>query len=509
MGATYIPKGGSQLSATSTTLVSSNYTLFAVLKPSSCASSLMYGPIALSVDGSEDGNSAYLCTDPPHRNSLHTEWLEVINFKSGEVCLIHWTFDTPRTLEDHFVAAVDEAVQVVYTVQSWDYPTFSTEPQLWNFGNKTAGDMSQKFAVEDSTHGFSDSYGLWGAGEDKASFWGVGNFGGTDAENCKYFWRNGEPLFTATHLVVSTYLYFNHFEKEPVGIPEPSAEPTQVLTEKPSLEMREIPSAEPTAEPSHQPTYAPSYKASLVPVAEPTEIPSTVPAPVPTQLVTVHMSSESPVPEPTHGPSTAVQVAEPTLVPSAVPVAEPTQEPSAAPVTEPTQEPSAAPVADPTHVSSAAPVVEPTQVPSVAPVAEPTLVPSVVPSREPTAAGSVSVPTVAPTPESTQEPSAASTIAPTPEVTAQPSTSSPVPEPTQPPSAIFTAAPTTSPTSAVSSLNPVAEHTSVPSLFPTLSPTRATTVVDVSMWAEQVCSCSMSLSIAISDRVCVLLFTDR
>lgn len=198
-----------QVLTNSSATTSSNFSLFAVLDGSRCAESLAYGPSALSETGSEDGYTAYFRTTT---STVHTEWLQVVNFLDPSIspCSIRWTFDTPRTLKDHFITAVKEGVKVSYAVECSIAPHLTTDA-TWRF-SPSAGDMVHKFSVSASTYGFSNRYGVWGTGDTQAGFWGVGNFDGFDENNCLHF-HNGSGAANPTGLVMkSTHMYFSTLE---------------------------------------------------------------------------------------------------------------------------------------------------------------------------------------------------------------------------------------------------------------------------------------------------------
>lgn len=81
-------------------------TLFAVLD-SNCGMTLAYGPSPIDLSGEVGGsNRAYLSTNTAGKDVLHKEWLQIVTAEDNdELFRVYWTFDTARTLKEHFVAA--------------------------------------------------------------------------------------------------------------------------------------------------------------------------------------------------------------------------------------------------------------------------------------------------------------------------------------------------------------------------------------------------------------------
>lgn len=192
-------------------VIPSGYELFAVFNSSSCVESLMYGPSQLSEGGSADGHSAYLSTNTTMKNVPHQKWVQLMMGGNGKWCSITYQFDTPRTLEDHFVTAVNSYVLVDYTMtcQGYSASQMMTASYFWRF-SATAGNMTQKFAVSESTWGFSDNAGIWGVGgltsHSMAKFWGIMNQDSVDSASCSNIYVDGKLPESIQY--ASTFMYF-------------------------------------------------------------------------------------------------------------------------------------------------------------------------------------------------------------------------------------------------------------------------------------------------------------
>eukprot|EP00598_Pedospumella_elongata_P004182 CAMPEP_0184973302 /NCGR_PEP_ID=MMETSP1098-20130426/5147_1 /TAXON_ID=89044 /ORGANISM="Spumella elongata, Strain CCAP 955/1" /LENGTH=581 /DNA_ID=CAMNT_0027495749 /DNA_START=82 /DNA_END=1824 /DNA_ORIENTATION=- len=256
------------------------YELFAVLTAQSCAEGLYYGPNEITTDGGVGGNyPAFLSTNTPNKDLLHTEWVQVVTTDGkNELFRIYWSFETPRTLADHFINAVASGEKVSYRVVRKSDGAEFTFNGVWWFSNG-AGDLATKFATPTVQYGFSLDDGVWGAGKDAINgngalyasvvFWGVGNWDSADVQNCYYIHTQGSR---ASYPNTKTYMYFE-------TIPKPSGAPTAVPS-RPTLVPSEQPTRVPTKEPTTGPTRAPTSTA-------PTRAPSCAPSKTPTREPTV------------------------------------------------------------------------------------------------------------------------------------------------------------------------------------------------------------------------------
>ena len=206
-------------------VVSSGYELFAVFNSSSCIESLTYGPSQVTEGGSSDGYSAYLSTNTSKKDIPHRKWVQFIMAAGGrDMCSITYLFDTPRTLEDHFVAAVNSFVPVEFTLtcQGYDSSQVQTRSANWQF-SPTAGNMTRKFAATESTVGFSDDSGVWGtvtiSHTGVMKFWGVFNSDSTDSVSCPNVYIDGQlsEMYGAT-----TFMYYVVESEEPTAMPTSS-----------------------------------------------------------------------------------------------------------------------------------------------------------------------------------------------------------------------------------------------------------------------------------------------
>jgi hypothetical protein len=178
----------------------------------SCAESLYYGPQDVSTRGSRDGqHSSYLSTSTQYRNVPHTDWLQVVTSDgTTELFRIYWTFDTARTLEQHFITAVQSGVAVNYrvvTAAGEEYEGTDT----WLFATES-GITADTFDTSSTRCCFSATGGAWGLGEASVQgravvAWGQGNFGGSDAADCGNVFVNGKLQRSAGNSAIS-YLYY-------------------------------------------------------------------------------------------------------------------------------------------------------------------------------------------------------------------------------------------------------------------------------------------------------------
>jgi hypothetical protein len=272
--------------------------LFAVVGGQNCAEQLAYGPQLISMAGSGDGVYPYfLSTVTPARSVPHTKWLQVVTVDgSNELFRIYWTFDTPRTLAEHFIAATTQGVAVSYRVEmpgGYVYPFADT----WWFSNGAQISAAQ-FNTSTTVVGFSADGGAWGAGSGviqangnssafgRVNFWGVGNLGGVDNAECDKIFVNGHAYIFDS---AKTYMYYSittYPTSAPTAAPSnltsvptpgdaPSGKPTQVPTADPT----QRPACVPTPRPSAAATRLPTAKPSVRPTAPPTLAPSRAPTP--------------------------------------------------------------------------------------------------------------------------------------------------------------------------------------------------------------------------------------
>jgi len=527
--------------ATTVANVPNTYDMFAVLTGTTCTEALVYGPSAVTTGGQVGAdNTAYLSTGTAGKNDAHNEWLQVVTSDGvTELFRIYWTFATARTLADHFITAVNVGEAVSYRVVTPDGTTYNYNG-VWHFSDE-AGDMASKFASTMSIYGFSANGGAWGAGEgdvdgnvplprtSPVSFWGVGNFDGTDFNSCIHVYQQSDPTY---YPFVRTYMYYSTVpvvDLNPTAKPtsKPKVAPTQKPNLPPTLRPNPLPTAKPVVEPTEAPVSHPTEKPNAVPTAKPNAVPTGKPTAVPTEAPTFHPTGKpiavpteaptfhptgKPVAAPTFKPNaeptdapimettvspTAKAKASPTAKPNAEPTGKPIAEPTDAPIMEPTvsptakakASPTAKPNAEPTGKPNAVPTLKPNAEPTGKPVESPTAKPNAVPTEKPVAAPTakpnavptgkpVASPTAKPTVITTEKPSCAPTLVPTSKPNAVP-TGKPVAAPTAKPNAVPThapVAPTAKPT-AKATLKPSCAPTHVPSSKPTVKPSSKPSVV--------------------------------
>jgi len=231
--------------------VPDTYALFAVLSAQSCAETLNYGP---SVDNLNAAlmklKDNYLLTNSTNNDLIHDQWLQIVTSDgTTELFRIYWTFAIPRTLEDHFIYAVDGSEAVSYRVVTPSGSEYTYSGNWWF--SSAAGNMQTVFDTMVTGYHFSISNGVWGAGNGNVNgnsnsyvvdeFWGVGVWYSTDAQMCSWVFKQGVP---ATYTKTRTFMYYS-------SVPDPTAVPTATPSG---------PSRSPTATPTFVPTFAPSTR---------------------------------------------------------------------------------------------------------------------------------------------------------------------------------------------------------------------------------------------------------
>jgi hypothetical protein len=217
-------------------------TLFAVVGGDACAENLFYGPQAITTAGSADGLHPYfLSTATAARDTPHQHWTQVVTSDGAtELFRIYWTFDTPRTLADHFIAATTQGVTVSYRVETPAGGVY-TYAGTWWFSNG-AQVTTAKFATYEVLLGFSADDGVWGAGSGTMQpnknangyistlFWGVGNWGGVDDTECHKIYMEG-AAYADYGPNTKTYMYFTR---------APSSSPSAVPSMAPAPVVRMV-----------------------------------------------------------------------------------------------------------------------------------------------------------------------------------------------------------------------------------------------------------------------------
>jgi hypothetical protein len=222
-------------------------TLFAVVGGDACAENLYYGPQAITAAGSADGLHPYfLSTVTAGRGSVHQYWTQIVTSDgTTELFRIYWTFDTPRTLAEHFITATTQGVAVDYRVET---PTgyVYTYTGTWWFSD-VAHVTSAKFATTVTSVGFSADDGVWGAGSGtiqpngningyfSSTFWGVGNWDSADNMDCFKIYMEG-AAYTGYGYNTKTYMYYS-------GVPASSASPTRAPSRTPAGASSALPTA--------------------------------------------------------------------------------------------------------------------------------------------------------------------------------------------------------------------------------------------------------------------------
>jgi hypothetical protein len=221
--------------------------LFAVVGGAACAENLYYGPQAITTAGSADGLHPYfLSTATAARDTPHQHWTQIVTSDGAtELFRINWTFDTPRTLAEHFIAATTQGVAVSYRVET---PTGGvyTYAGTWWFSD-VAHVTSAKFATTVTSVGFSADDGVWGAGSGtiqpngningyfSSTFWGVGNWDSADNMDCFKIYMEG-AAYTGYGYNTKTYMYYS-------GVPASSASPTRAPSRTPAGASSALPTA--------------------------------------------------------------------------------------------------------------------------------------------------------------------------------------------------------------------------------------------------------------------------
>lgn len=185
--------------------VPNNAELFAIVGGTQCAEFLHYGTATLTEEGSDDGYSYYLKTNPITGFTEHTEWLQIVTDGMNELFRIYWSFSVARTLSDRFVSAVKRGDAVSFRVVDTANVAgngagyeFTYTGATWWFSD-SAGITATKFSALGTTWGFSVDDGCWGAGtgvmnantaSSLANFWGIANLNSADSL-CSYIYVQG------------------------------------------------------------------------------------------------------------------------------------------------------------------------------------------------------------------------------------------------------------------------------------------------------------------------------
>lgn len=232
------------------------FELFAVIGGGECAESLHYGPVPLTVNGS-DGFAYYLSTATAFGQIGHRDWLQIVtdgSLQEEELFRIYWTFATDRTLAQRFSTAPTAPQTVSYRVVDTAGVAGSAGREYgfsgtWAFSSSATITMS-KFTVARTSASFSADDGAWGAGNGlidgnapvTGQFWGQGNFDSSDAASCGNIYAKGTVVRSS-----STSKSFMYLRK---GVLFPTLSPSVRPSFRPSMR----PSAAPVAIPTPAPT---------------------------------------------------------------------------------------------------------------------------------------------------------------------------------------------------------------------------------------------------------------
>lgn len=228
--------------------------LFAVLggdsRNSICASSLPYGPQAITAAGSADGRNPYFfSTGTTSKDIPHTNWLQVVTSniggKSVELFRIYWSFHGAKTLEKRFVDANNyhgRGEDVDYRIEIADMNQTLYKTGTWKFSSLAEISANQQFVYPNTRTStyccLSKKYGIWGAGVNMLDgdgfndvsneFWGIGNFYMYDQYSCYKVYKNGvvDPSIDN----VKVYMYYT----------APSPMPTVVPTMRPTTTNQQL-----------------------------------------------------------------------------------------------------------------------------------------------------------------------------------------------------------------------------------------------------------------------------
>lgn len=148
--------------------IDSSYELFAVVGGKECAEALVYGPSAITADGSADGFAYYLSTSTEFGSTPHTDWLQIVqDTSSQELFRIYWHFHSYAPLSERFVPVYTNTEWVSYRIVDTAglNGTAGREYLMqgnWSFSSGSAI-TADIFSAPKSTCCFSASGGVWGA----------------------------------------------------------------------------------------------------------------------------------------------------------------------------------------------------------------------------------------------------------------------------------------------------------------------------------------------------------
>lgn len=219
------------------------YELFAVVGGYSCAEALYYGPQAITLAGSADGNYPYfLSTSTASRDIAHREWLQIVTMEGGQTELfrIYWTFTgSAKTLAQRIIDAVRYGEDVDYLVLEADTGAEYRYSGKWWFSDASRVSATT-FNTATTQCCFSADDGVWGAGTghvdgdgsttrySSINFWGVGNWESTDFNGCFKIFKNGVAYGGLYGDTTKSFMYY-----DPVSPPSP--QPTEIPTAAPSI----------------------------------------------------------------------------------------------------------------------------------------------------------------------------------------------------------------------------------------------------------------------------------
>ena len=462
--------------------VTSENELFAVVGGSQCAEGLRFGPQAITTMGSADGLHEFFMSTSVGLTP-HQKWLQIVTTNGvNELFRIYWNFNIARSVPDRFYYAVNFGESVSYRVVLAATGEERFLSGTWRFSTTASIPVSKLSNSAPSTCCLSSDDGLWGAGngiingdvQTSISFWGLGNWSGSDP-SCGTIYQDGGA--SSSSATTKSYMYF---DSTPLPTAVPTMRPTQP-TSQPSSQPSRQPSVQPTSQPT-QPTAQPSRQPSRQPLSLPTAQPSKQPFARPTSQPS-SQPTQQPMLKPTSSPSaqpTGQPSAQPSQQPFGQPSMQPTGQPSTAPSlqfsmqpsgqpsTQPSARPSQQPISHPSALPSVQPSGQPTEHPSSQPSSKPSVQPSQEPSRQPTSEPT-SQPSLQPILEPSGQPTAQPSLLPSAQPSIMPSTQ-PSTQPSLQPTSHPTAQPTGQPSSQPSS-QPSASPTTQPSCKPSAQPT--------------------------------------
>ena len=173
---------------------------------SQCAETLPYGPNPVT-----DTSTPYVSTQL--KNTLHSEWQQVLTSTTGSTVSITWQFSSVRSLQDRFQTAVTVGEAVAWTITSAGSTYYKSG--TWRFSSG-AGDMLTRFASSGTS--FSNDDGVWGGGTGlvdgdsislPSDFWGHGNQDRGDS-GCRFMYNSGGATVSRSQMYLVPMGEFPH-----------------------------------------------------------------------------------------------------------------------------------------------------------------------------------------------------------------------------------------------------------------------------------------------------------